>query len=242
MASRAVRGVRAAVVTVIVLGLLGVSLVVADGVVEQTVEERTARQVQVSLGAGDQPLVDITGRPFLPQLASQRLGQVTVHSGPTTLATGPDVLTVERLDLTVADVTSSDWFTTSTAGRLDGSADVGYPEISRLAGYDVRPGEVTPAGTRWSVTQQTSVLGVDVPLEVSGLPVLEGAYGRQLTLTDVQLNVAGYDVPEGLASTLTETVVQPVPLELPMGLGADTLASTEQGMTLSFSGEDVALS
>nr|WP_231747917.1 DUF2993 domain-containing protein [Auraticoccus cholistanensis] len=226
----------------LVLALLAVGLVVADRVAEGVAEDRAAAQVQHALGTAVPPQVDVTGTPFLTQLLAGELERVKVSSGATTVGSGAQQLSVERLQLDLQQVRSSDGFTTSVAGRLDGSADVGYAEISRLAGEPVSPGEVTDAGTRWVVAHDAELFGVDVPIEVSGLPVLDGAYGRQLVLTDVRLNVASYDIPDALAESITAAVVRPVPLELPLGLGADALRSTPEGMSLDFSGTDVDLS
>lgn len=242
MSRRSRRVVVALVVTALLLALLAVGVVVADGVAEETAEERARTSVQQGLGADVPPQVDIQGRPFLTQALRGDLERVVVHSDRTALSTPRDTLTVQRLDVVADHVRSSDGFTTLTADRLTGSADVGYEEISRLAGRPIAPGEDGPAGTRWVVTVPTQVFGIEVPVSVDGLPVLDGEYGRQLVLSDVRLNVAGYDVPQVVADQVIATAVTPVPLDLPLGLGADALRSTPQGMTLDFSGEDVLLS
>lgn len=242
MSRRSRRGVVALVVTVLVLALIAVGLVVADGVADETAEERSRASVQRGLGADVPPQLDIQGRPFLTQALAGDLERVVVHSDRTTLTTPRDSLTVQRLDVVAEHVRSSDGFVTLTADRLTGSADVAYDEISRLSGHQVSPAEAGPAGTRWLVAVPTSVFGIEVPVSVTGLPVLDGGYGRQLVLSDVRLSVAGYDVPQVVADQVIATSVTPVPLDLPLGLGADALRSTDQGMTVDFSGTDVALS
>ncbi|SDE47487.1 LmeA family phospholipid-binding protein [Auraticoccus monumenti] len=242
MSRRSRRAVVALVVSALVLTLLGVGLVVGDDVGAETAEERARTSVQQGLGADVPPQLDIQGRPFLTQALRGDLERVVVHSDRTTLSTPRDSITVQRLDVVAEHVRSSDGFVTLTADRLSGSADVDYGEISRLAGRPIAPGEEGPAGTRWRVDVPTQVFGIEVPVSVDGLPVLDGAYGRQLVLSDVRLNVAGYEVPQVVADQVITTAVTPVPLDLPLGLGADSLRSTAQGMTVDFSGEDVLLS
>lgn len=232
----------APVVVLIVLALLGVALVVADGVAEEAFESEAATRVQETLGAAEPPQVDATGRPFLPQLVRGDVEHLDLHADRTTLAAGEDSLTVERLDVQIDHLRSPDRFTTTTADQLSGSADVGYAEISRLAGREIEPGESSGAGTRWVLSMDSEVLGVDVPIQVSGIPVLDGSSGRQLTLTDVQLSVADYDVPQRVADEIIAALLEPVPLQLPLDLGADSITSTADGLTIDFSGTDVPLS
>ncbi|WP_114559031.1 LmeA family phospholipid-binding protein [Desertihabitans aurantiacus] len=230
------------VVALVVLGLLAVGLVVGDQAVEDAFEQRTATETQSSLALDVPPAVDAQeGWPFVAALLGGDVEQVVLRTGATGVGTGPQRIQLERLDLVVEHLRSPDRFATASADRISGTALVGYPEIGRLAGRDVRPGEQTPAGTRWEVRTTTTVLGVDIPVVVTGLPTLDGAYGRQLVLNDVSLRVADYDIPQRVADEIIAGVVQPVPLELPLGLRGDTLASTADGLELGFSGTDVVL-
>lgn len=228
-------------VALILLGVLAVGVVVADGVAEDRVETEVATRVQQELGSDVPPLVDSTGRPTLTQLLAGDLTHLDVRTGPVRVAGPQGELALDRLELSVDHLRSSDRFVTGSAERVSGVTAVGFAEISRLAGREVRAGEQTPDGTRWTTTADARVLGLDVPLEVSGLPVLDGPSGRQLTLSQVEIAVAGYDVPPAVADRIIEAAVRPIPFELPFGLAADTLASTPEGLTLEFSGTDVTV-
>lgn len=215
---------------VVVLVLL---VVVADRVAQQVAERRVSRQLQTQLGTATPPQVDISGFPFLTQLARRSFSSVRV-AGDDVRPPG-STTTVKHLDVRLSDVTSDDNFTTSTAQRVTGTATLDYPTVKKLSGQAL---SYAPPD-RVEVSSPTTLMGVPVTARVVGRPAVDVAK-QTLTLAEPQLSVAGVSVPESTAQALLAGVAKPAPLRgVPFGLKVTEVTAQQDGLAAGLTGGPV---
>ena len=233
---RGTAGVRFAIVFVVVAAVLAVAFYGVDAYVHRRVESEVASQLQGELGTRALPDVDIEGRPFLTQVVSRRLGEVHVVAddvGQTNDATLP----IQHVDLTLHDVTTTDWWKTMNAARADGSALVGYDALKRASGTPL-----TYAGNgRFSVEANQSLYGLTVKSTVTGRLALDEA-DQTVSLADPTIEVAGVTLPDVVAGQLIKAVVQPIPLEgVPFDLRVTSIDAQDDGLHVGLGGADIPI-
>lgn len=221
--------------------LIGIGLVGVDRIVHGYAEKRVADELQTGLALADAPEVDIEGIPFLTQLARSTFSEVLITADEIAVRDTEDepVLTLTTVRATLTDVVASDGYRTLVAGQVQGTAAADWAEISRVAQVDAAFGGTDASGRgRVVLTYRTTLMGQELSADISGRPVLEEG---ELTFAEVDVDVAGIDIPRSVSDELVGRLLAPIPLPLPLGLRAEGLSVDEQGAALEISGQDVPL-
>jgi hypothetical protein len=235
--SRRPSAVRGLVVLVVVLGLVVVGLYFGDRYAHARVEARAAAQLQHELGTPDPPEVHIAGTPFLTQVAARSIGSVHVVAddlGETTDA----AVQVQHADLTLTDVTTNDWFKTMTAGHAEGTAQLDYAVLEKLAGM---PLSYVGSG-RVQVTEETRVFDQPVKAVITGAPRLD-LPAQTITLASPKISIAGIDLPDFTAEALLRALLKPIPVRgVPLGLTLSGLTAEDDGLHADVVGDNLPIS
>jgi hypothetical protein len=235
--SRRPSAIRGFVVLVVVLGLVVVGLYVGDRYARQRVEARAAAQLEQQLGTPHPPQVDIAGTPFLTQVAARSIGSVRVVAddlGATTDAAVP----VEHADLTLTNVTTDDWFKTMTAGHAEGTAQLDYAVLGKLAGLPL-----TYVGNgRLQVVEATTVFSEPVKAVITGAPRLD-VPAQTISLASPKISVAGISLPDFTAQALLHALLKPIPVRgVPFGLTLSGLTASDDGVHADVVGDNLPIS
>lgn len=231
---RGAAGVRFAIVFVVVAAVLAVVFYSADAYAHGRVEREVASQLQRELGTPQAPSVEIVGRPFLTRLAARRLGEVHVLADGVG-QTNEAVLGIQHVDLTLHDVTTTDWWKTMNVARADGTALVDYESLKRAAGVPL-----TYSGNgRFTVQDTQRLYGLAVDATITGRLALD--VGQQtVSLADPTVKVAGYALPDVVAQQLIKAVVRPIPLEgVPFELRVASIDAQDDGLHVGLDGADI---
>ncbi|MDO5498549.1 MAG: DUF2993 domain-containing protein [Propionibacteriaceae bacterium] len=235
MSERKRRGCGPIALLIALVVVLGV-LVGVDRVAIGQVETYVARTLRTQLQLAEEPAVTIHGFPFLTQVARNRFDRVDLSGRDVPAGTPEQPLLVEQMDLQLGDVRTADRFQRITAGDLSGSAYITWAEVADQAGVPLRPEE----GDRVRVDVTANLYGQHVPFVVSARPVLDVA-SQQVRLSEPQLLVASYRVPDAVVQRIADETVPPIELSLPMGLSASDLRVGQEYLELDLSGTDVRL-
>ncbi|HHV20941.1 MAG TPA: DUF2993 domain-containing protein [Propionibacterium sp.] len=210
--------------------------VVADRVALSQTETRVADLLRTHLDLTDQPTVAVTGVPFLTQLAVGEFGHVELAARGIPAGTPERPLLVDRMELDLWDVRTSDRFRRADAERLTGSAGVTWAEITQQIGAAVTPQE----DGRVQVDITADLYGQQVPFVVSAKPVLDRT-AQLVHLREPRVLVARYQIPDDVVERMAQESVPPIELSLPMGLSAGDLRVGRTHLELDLAGEAVRL-
>ena len=231
---RGALGARFAIVVVVVAAVLAVAFYGVDAYAHARVEREVAAQLQIELGTPEPPTVEVAGRPFLTQLATRRLREVHVVAddvGQTNAA----VLPIRHADLTLHDVTTTDFWRTMNVARADGTALVDHDALEQAAGIPL----VYSGNGRYTVEGAQSLYGLTVDATVSGRLALD-ATDQTVSLADPKVAVAGYTLPDVVAQQLIKAVVRPIPLEgIPFELRVTSVEAADDGLHVGLDGRDI---
>jgi len=227
-------GVRFAIVFVVVAAVLAGLFYGADAYAHRRVEREVAASLQSELGTPQPPAVDVEGRPFLTQLATRRMGEVHVVADDVG-ETNDAALPIRHVDLTLHDVTTTDWWKTMNVARAEGTALVDHEALRQAAGTPL-----TYAGNgRYTVQGNQSLYGLTVDATVSGRLALDEA-DQTISLADATVEVAGYTLPDVVAQQLIRAVVRPIPLEgIPFELRVTSVDARDDGLHVGLGGADI---
>lgn len=226
-------------VFVIVLVVLAGVLVAADRIVAAVVESQVASRLQTQLASVAAPDVTVDGFPFVTQAVAGDLLAVHVVADGINSAPGqPEgAVRIAHTDLRLTDVRSPDWYTTVTAGSVEGTAELDYAAISALAGYPVSYAD----DNRVQVDVERMVLGVRVNAAVTGVLTVDAAT-QTLTITDPKSTFARIGVSDNVTRAVLDLVVKPIPLTgIPLGLQVNSLTPTGTSVVVGIAGSDVPL-
>ena len=233
---RGAAGARFAIVFVVVAAVLAVAFYGIDAYVHARVEREVAAQLQTSLATPQPPTVDIAGRPFLTQVVARRIGSVHVVADDVG-QTGDQTLHLQQVDMTLQDVTTTDWWKTMTAASAKGTALVGYDALKQVAGV---PLEYSGNG-RFTVSADQSLYGITVKATVTGGLALD-ADKQTVSIAEPTVQVAGYTLPQVVADQLIKAVVRPIPLEgVPFGLKVTSVEAQDDGLHVGLGGTDIPI-
>ena len=236
MARRRRSGLISLVVVVVIGALLATGVYIADGYVRDRVQDRVAAKLQQTLATPGLPTVQITGSPFLTQVATRDVRHVHVVADQIG-GTSENALPVAHADLEISDVTTTDWFESMTAGHIEGTALVAYDVLQSLAKSPIEYG----GDGRLKLSVTTAVLDVDVHAVITGTPRLEQA-SQSITLADPKISVAGVDLPDFTAQALLRAVLKPIPITgLPTGILVSSVSADTDGLHAEVTGDDVPL-
>jgi LmeA-like phospholipid-binding len=188
----------------VVVVLLAAGLALADRVAERTASNLIAEQLASDLHLAQTPDVDITGFPFLTQVASGHYQQIDI-SIPSVTALS---VTVRGLDATIRDVHTKP-FPTGPADLR--SAGAGTVDVGGLVPFSSIP--LPPGFTARDADEQLEVSGT-IPLFGASIPVAAiediTVEGSTVTFrpTHIQAQAGGLevDVSGALARRLTASV------------------------------------
>ncbi|GAB2597161.1 LmeA family phospholipid-binding protein [Microlunatus antarcticus] len=233
---RGAAGVRFAIVFVVLAAVLAVAFYGVDAYAHSRVEREVATQLQSELGTPQAPAVEVLGRPFLTQVAARRLGEVHVVADD--VGQGNDsVLPIDHVDMTLRDVTTTDWWKTMNVARADGTALVAYDALQRAAGVPL----TYAGGGRFTLEGNQRLYGLTVQAKITGRLALDEAK-QTVSLADPTVEVAGYTLPDVVAQQLIKAVVQPIPLEgVPFDLQVTSVDAQDDGLHVGLSGTDLPI-
>jgi hypothetical protein len=233
---RGAAGVRFAMVFVVVAAVLAVVFYGVDTYGHARVEREVATQLQQELGTPQPPAVDVRGWPFLTQLAARRLPEVHVLADDVG-QTNASALGIQHVDMTMHDVTTTDWWKTMNVAHADGTALVGYDALKKASGTPL----VYSGGGRFTIDQAQQLYGLTVAAKITGRLALD--VGQQtVSLADPTVEVSGYTLPDVVAQQLIKAVVRPVPLEgVPFDLRITSIDAQDDGLHVGLDGADIPL-
>jgi hypothetical protein len=226
----------ALLVVVLVLGLLAVGLVVADGYAERRAEQESAAELQRQLRTPDLPSVDIGGDYFLPQVVGRSLDTVRVVLDDIP-AEGEGSLPVAHADLALTDVTTTNWFVSMTVAHAEGTARIDWSDLPAVGEAPLR----YVGDGRVQVEPTTTVIGREVKATITGIPELDAA-AQTITLGDPRISVAGVDLPGFTADALLQALLQPIPVTgIPFELRLTSIDPQETGLYAGLAGDDLII-
>ncbi|GAA3579539.1 DUF2993 domain-containing protein [Microlunatus spumicola] len=233
---RGAAGVRFAIVFVVVAAVLAGLFYGADAYAHGRVEREVAASLQSELGTPQPPAVDVEGRPFLTQVAARRMGEVHVVADDVG-ETNDAALPIRHVDLTLDDVTTTDWWKTMNVAKAEGKALVDHEALSRAAGTPL-----TYSGNgRYTIKGNQSLYGLTVDASVSGRLALDEP-DQTISLADATVEVAGYTLPDVVAQQLIKAVVRPIPLEgIPFELRVTSVDARDDGLHVGLGGADIPI-
>ena len=229
-------GVRFAIVFVVVAAVLAAVFYGVDAYAHSRVEREVATQLQSELGTSQTPAVEIEGRPFLTQVATRKLGEVHVVADDVG-QTNDSSLPIQHVDMTLNDVTTTDWWQTMNVARADGTALVSYDVLKSAAGTPI----VYSGNGRFTVEGNQRLYGLTVEARITGRLALD-VDKQTVSLADATVEVSGYTLPDIVAQQLIKAVVQPIPLEgVPFDLKVTSIDAQDDGMHVGLSGTDIPI-
>ena len=224
---------RKLLVGLVVLVLAAVAAVVGtDGCVRRQVERDVAANLQVSVPFTSAPTVQIDGWPFVWHAATRRFSAAHVRAEGMPMKVADREVTLRAIDLTLTDVAYAP--DAVTAGRLTGTAELTYADLSTLAGLPV----TFSAPDRLEVATRVELLGVGVDAVVSGKPLLDAA-AQTITVTEPQVSVAGVSVAPAIVQAILDRTVKPVGVPLQYDLRMTSAKATPTGVALAVEGAGV---
>jgi hypothetical protein len=231
---RGAAGVRFAIVFVVVAAVLAVVFYGVDAYAHRRVERAVATQLQTQLGTPQPPTVEVLGRPFLTQVATRRLGEVHVVADD--VGQGTDAtLPIRHVDLTLHDVTTTDWWKTMNVARAEGTALVDHQALTQAAGTPI----TYAGGGRYTISGNQRLYGLTVEATITGRLALDESR-QTVSLVDPTVQVAGYTLPDVVAQQLIKAVVQPIPLEgIPFELRVTSVEAQDDGLHVGLAGTDI---
>lgn len=211
--------------TTIALVVLLLLLFGADRVAAAVTENQLASRFQSQMSLSGKPSVDITGFPFLTQLAARDFRNIVV--------TGHN-LTDRQLDLASINVTASNVHINSTSsatiGSLNGSVTVTLASLANAGGVPASI-KLTP-GSGNTVNASVSVFGLDATAHAE--VTKEGSNKIHVHVTD-----AG-GIPSSVLGNLADFTVS-IP-DLPAGVSVSGVSVTSAGVRVNFTGSHMTLS
>jgi hypothetical protein len=249
------RGRGALITLIVLLVLLVVAFVVADRITHSVADQKAAQQLATQAQSNDvrlgrQPTVDITGFPFLTQVAAGKYGRVQVHLRDVTA----DGYSIPTLDATATDVhaKASDLMHgtgTITADRITGTAVLAYPYLAKTVKDQIGTSDVEV--TRLSLSSSGGDLRAHATVSAYGqqLAVVATVHltlsGSKVKVRFSDLKTTGGNLPsylssvlDGLAGQMSTTVTLP---NLPYGLKFTGLRPASGGLAVDAAASNVSL-
>lgn len=242
------------VLVVVVLGLLLAADRVGHSVADDKVADQLAQQAESQgITLGKEPTADITGFPFLTQVAADRYDKVVVHLRDL----AKDGYSLPKLDVTATGVhaKTSDLLHGRgpvTADRIDGTATIGYGylqktaqhQMSQQAGVKLQHLTLSNDGSKLAVHARVSLAGRQIKLAGAAKLSLSDR-GRTVHVQVLNLKPQGVTLPafaqdivKKLADQLSTDVKLP---DLPYHLRLTTVTPGADGLRASASATHVTL-
>jgi hypothetical protein len=226
------RAARTFLVTVLVVAVL---LVVADRVGLYVAERTAGNTIQSSQDLPNRPSVDVSGFPFLTQLASGNFDKITVTADDVPVGQKVRVLDITRIKVVLSGVNVARDFSRVTARTATAVATVSFDELSRRLGI-----QVSYAGNgRIKAAKRVTVLGTTVQASLSARPALvNGA----LAFTGTAIDNAGR-LGGDVSSALNQVFDLSVPLQgIPFDIRVRSLQVDGSGVHIELTGSNLTYS
>lgn len=249
------RGRGALITLIVLLVLLIVAFLVADRIGHSVADQKAAQELATQAQSNDihlgkQPTVDITGFPFLTQVAAGKYGKVLVHLRDVTA----EGYSIPTLDATATDVhaKASDLMNgtgTITADRITGTAILAYPYLAKtvkdqISTGDVEVTELSLASSGGDLRAHATVSAYGQRFGVAATVKL-ALSGGTVHVTFADLKATSGNVPSYLSSALDSLAGQmstEVALPaLPYGLEFTGLRPAADGLAVQAAASDVSL-
>ncbi|MFJ3899978.1 DUF2993 domain-containing protein [Streptomyces sp. NPDC090025] len=241
------RALRVVLILAVVLGGLGVG---ADRVAASYAESEAAATARVGAVRPESADVDIKGFPFLTQAADRRFDEVEVRLTGVRAQAGGRPVRIGELALDLRDVTLDGDYAIDRAGRADGTAVIGYPDLEAASGREARveyggtggangtsgTGKGAGAG-KLKVTGGVRILGREITRSVlSSVTLVNGD-----TIRVRADEVPGEGIP-GLEGLVRERTDFDRKIEgLPKGVRLTKVEARPDGLVATVAGQDVSL-
>lgn len=225
---------RRALIWLVALAVLGGGAFVGDNLVRDYAENQAEAQIAAELGTGPDLAVNLGGFPFSLALLTRNVPNAAITADSMTLV-------VEGKELALTDVSVTTGKVTLQAAQIHarnvaGAAELGYPDLEKLAGVPV----AYAGDGRLELRYTASVLGQEVSLAVSALPVLDTDEASiRLADPSVEVNGSEFDLP--VQQSLIDTLVKPIEVTLEYGLAVTAITPAESGLSLAFGGDTVTI-
>lgn|GEM_PF-428763 len=247
---------KAPIVLLVLLIVLVLLLLAADRVGNHVANDKLADQVatqaqrkDVKLGA--QPTAEITGFPFLTQVAAGKYDKILVHMRDVTVQS----YSVPKLDITAtgvhakaSDVLNGDG--PITADTISGTATVGWGYVNQaardqLGQSDVKDLRLSGQDGTLHVRMTVTVYGQDLKLAGTATPTLADG-GKRLQIGFDKVHPVGAKLPpaaQGIVTNMLKQLGLRIQLPtLPYGLKLTDIDPQSGGLNVSAKADDVSLS
>ncbi|GAA4199869.1 LmeA family phospholipid-binding protein [Actinocatenispora rupis] len=250
------RGRKALIVLLVLLLVIVGLLVVADRVGASVANDKVAQQVAVQarkndVKLGQEPTAEITGFPFLTQVAAGKYDKILVHMRDLQA----QAYSVPKLDITATGVhaKASDVLNgsgTITADQVDGRATIGWGYLQQTAKdqlkQKIQVDDLTLSGTGGNLTVHLTVPVLSQQVKVVGTAKVTAADDHRSVVVSVKdLKPDGTKLPSyaqqaltSLAQQLTVNVTLP---KLPYGLKLYDIQPASDGLQVEARASDVTL-
>ncbi|WP_207127025.1 LmeA family phospholipid-binding protein [Actinocatenispora comari] len=246
---------KAPIVLLVLLIVIVLLLVAADRVGHSVADDKLADQVAAQAQSKDvklgvPPTADITGFPFLTQVAAGKYDKILVHMRDVTVQS----YAIPKLDITATGVhaKTSDVLNGNgpiTADAVSGTATVGWGYVNQAAKEQLDQDQVKDVqlsgdnGTL-DVRMTVNVLGQDLKLAGTAKPTLSDD-GKSLRVSFADLHTTGSKLPDA-AKNVLDGVLQQLGLQiklptLPYGLKLTHVDPQSDGLRVTAAANDVTL-
>jgi hypothetical protein len=250
---------RALRILLIVVVILGGLFVIADRVALHFAQNEVADKLKATENLAETPDVSIKGFPFLTQVASGELDDVTIgiknYEATTSAgtgngtATGPQKIRIDDLNAEMKNVTFSGDYSSATATSATGTALITYDELLKTAKSE--PAQVAPGVTarvvglsdggngKIKIAVEANVLGTRLPSPVYVLSSVTAQGNTVKVHADTPPKFGGVELAESRIRAITD--FQQKIDQLPGGIQLDKVQAAKNGVEITVKGSDVKL-
>jgi LmeA-like phospholipid-binding len=232
------RLVKILLVFVVVIGGL---FVAADRVAVKLAEDEAASQAQRNQGMAARPTVSIKGFPFLTQVLAKKLDEVEVTADGVQAGVPGQSLRIDRFDADLKGVRLKDDFSSAVADTATGSSHITYADLTKAAPDGVTVGY----GGQGSDGQERVKITVSATLPIVGTVKRSLVSAISVSGDSVRLravSISGLGSVAGLEDLIRQKIDFSRKLVgLPQGIRLNSIQTNADGITVSATGTQVAL-
>ncbi|HET6876183.1 MAG TPA: DUF2993 domain-containing protein [Jatrophihabitans sp.] len=219
----------------IVLGILVVLLVAADRGGDWIAERAAADTIQSAQNLPQRPSVDITGFPFLTQLAAGKFSQIIITDHEVPVGGNSITVRVSSVRVVLDDVSVSRDFSSAHARTAKATATIDYADLGALLGAKVRYHK----GGRITATKTITFAGQTLHGSITARPRISHGV---LSFADAQIPNLG-NLGQAVAGLLTKVFDVRLPVNgLPFNARVRSLYADADGLHLALTGADLTYS
>lgn len=219
----------------IALVVLVALLVAADRGGDWLAERAAADTIQSAQNLPQRPSVDITGFPFLTQLAAGDFSKIIITDQDVPVGGSGVQLHVSSVRVVLHDVSVARNFSSAHARAAQATATVDYADLSALLGAQVH----YDSSGRITATKTISFAGQSLHGSISAKPRITNGV---LSFADAQINNLG-SLGRAVADLLTKVFDVQLPFNgLPFHVRVRSLHADASGLHLALTGADLTYS